>query len=71
MLYAVCTSCAFLRAWGRDAEPSPVIPKTCPACGGKLMVRRLDGRFPPVYVSRVALDLLATPELPARDVETV
>jgi predicted RNA-binding Zn-ribbon protein involved in translation (DUF1610 family) len=62
VLYAVCTSCAFLRAYSREADRLPV-PDGCPACGAELIVRHREGRFPPTYVSRVSLELLATPEL--------
>jgi hypothetical protein len=62
VLYAVCTRCTFLRAYSREGSALPA-PDGCPACGSELVVRRSEGRFPPTYVSRVSLDLLATPEL--------
>jgi len=62
VIYAVCTSCAFLRAYSTRAEDRGQLEK-CPACGGELILRQKEGRFPPTYVSRVSLDLLDTPEL--------
>lgn len=62
MIYAVCTNCAFLRVFSENAEGiSP--PSACPACDGELIVRKRPGRFPPTYVSRVSLELLAQPQL--------
>ena len=65
MLYAVCTECAFLRAYARAAAEMPH-PDACPQCGAALVIHEKGGRFPPTYVSRVSLDLLATPELESR-----
>jgi hypothetical protein len=62
VLYAVCTRCSFLRAYSREGSALPA-PDRCPACAAELVVRETEGRFPPTYVSRVSLDLLATPEL--------
>jgi predicted RNA-binding Zn-ribbon protein involved in translation (DUF1610 family) len=62
MLYAVCTNCPFLRAFSREGS-SLRPPDCCPACGEELIVRGRAGRFPPAYVGRVSLDLMATPEL--------
>jgi hypothetical protein len=62
MLYAVCTSCTFLRAFGKEAS-SEAAPEQCPVCGSELMVRRQDDRFQPTYLGRVTLDLHATPAL--------
>jgi hypothetical protein len=62
VLYAVCTNCSFLRAFSREASAMPEL-EACPACGEELMIRRTEGRFPPAYVSRVGLQLLATPSL--------
>ena len=62
MLYAVCTQCTFLRGFSQRAHPSPAL-KTCPACGGELVVQRKAGRFQPAYVGRVSLDLHAVPPL--------
>jgi predicted RNA-binding Zn-ribbon protein involved in translation (DUF1610 family) len=66
VLYAVCTSCSFLRAYSREGSSLPA-PDRCPACGSELVLREGEGRFPPTYVSRVSLDLLATPELHRHD----
>lgn len=62
MLYAVCTQCTFLRAFGQRASAAPA-PKTCPACGSEMVIQRKAGRFQPTYVSRVSLDLHAVPPL--------
>jgi hypothetical protein len=62
VLYAVCTTCSFLRAYSSAAD-TQVAPEACPACGSELVVRGHVGRFPPTYVSRVSRELLATPEL--------
>jgi hypothetical protein len=62
MLYVVCKSCTFLRAYSRTAERARP-PKECPACGSALIVRQGEGRFPSAYVSKVSLDLLGAPEL--------
>jgi hypothetical protein len=62
VLYVVCTHCSFLRAYSRAGSSLPP-PEACPACGSDLVLRQGFGRFPPTYVSRVSLDLLATPEL--------
>ncbi len=62
MLYVVCTKCSFLRAFSQDAQPARA-PESCPACGGEMLVRQKEGRFPPVYVSKASLELLATPTL--------
>lgn len=62
MLYVVCTSCTFLRAYSRRAQGAEP-PKKCPACGSALISRQGEGRFPSAYVSKVSLDLLAAPEL--------
>lgn len=62
MLYIVCTSCTFLRAYSRDAQGAEP-PSACPACGSPLISRQGEGRFPSAYVSKVSLDLLAAPEL--------
>jgi hypothetical protein len=66
VLYAVCTNCSFLRAFSREGSSLPA-PEACPACGAELVLRRREGRFPPTYVSRVSLSLLATPELTTPD----
>jgi hypothetical protein len=64
MLYVVCTSCPFLRAYStRAGAASP--PDACPACGSMLIARHGEGRFPSAYVSKVSLDLLAAPALPS------
>jgi hypothetical protein len=62
LCYAVCTRCAFLRAYSREAGPDAQ-PDSCPVCGGELIVRDRAERFPPTYVSRVSRELLQTPEL--------
>jgi len=62
MFYIVCTSCTFLRAYSRGAEGAEP-PTNCPACGSALISRKREGRFPSAYVSKVSLDLLASPEL--------
>lgn len=62
MLYIVCTSCTFLRAYSQDAQAVEP-PGSCPACGSPLIARKGEGRFPSAYVSKVSLDLLAAPEL--------
>ena len=62
MFYVVCTSCSFLRAYSIEAS-AQAAPEACPACGSELVMRGQDGRFPPTYVGRVSLELLATPEL--------
>jgi len=62
VIYAVCTSCSFLRAYSASAGDAGSLD-ACPACGGELIVRERSGRFPPTYVSRVSLDVLASPEL--------
>ena len=62
MIYAVCTRCAFLRAYSQAADPGARL-EACPACGGELIVRERAGRFPPTYVSRISLELLNQPEL--------
>jgi hypothetical protein len=69
VLYAVCTRCSFLRAYSREGSSLPA-PEVCPACGSELMLRKGFGRFPPTYVSRVSLELLATPELQSRERRT-
>ena len=58
----VCTTCSFLRAYSSQASKTAG-PEECPQCGGELLYRSQEGRFPPAYVSRVRLDLFATPEL--------
>jgi hypothetical protein len=65
LIYVVCTHCPFLRAYSTGADGSGRID-ACPACGSALVVRETAGRFPPAYVSRVSLDLLANPELDVR-----
>jgi hypothetical protein len=62
VLYVVCTNCSFLRAYSSRGSSMPA-PEACPQCGGELLQRSGDGRFPPAYVSRVRFDLFATPEL--------
>ena len=62
VIYAVCTGCAFLRAYSASAGEAGSL-EACPACGGELITREHSGRFPPAYVSRVSLDVLAAPEL--------
>jgi hypothetical protein len=62
MLYAVCTDCAFLRAFGRDARRSALLER-CPVCDGELVLQERGRRFEPTYVSRIALDLHAEPPL--------
>jgi DNA-directed RNA polymerase subunit RPC12/RpoP len=64
VIYAVCTSCAFLRVYSARAGDEGQL-EACPACGSKLFARERLGRFPPTYVSRVSLNLLAEPELAA------
>jgi DNA-directed RNA polymerase subunit RPC12/RpoP len=64
VIYAVCTSCAFLRVYSANAGDEGRL-EACPACGSKLFARERPGRFPPTYVSRVSLDLLAEPGLEA------
>ena len=66
MLYAVCTNCTFLRAFGRGGSAQEP-PARCPACGGELMTRGVDERFQPTYLGRVSLDLHATPALEDRE----
>jgi hypothetical protein len=66
MLYAVCTNCTFLRAFGRDGS-AQALPARCPACGGELMTRGSDERFQPTYLGRVSLELHATPSLERRE----
>jgi hypothetical protein len=66
LIYAVCTNCPFLRAYSTRAHDSGRLD-ACPACGGSLVERESAGRFPPAYVSRVSLDLLAAPELSQDD----
>lgn len=65
MFYAVCTRCTFLRAFAREASPDAV-PDGCPVCGSELMIRGTADRFQPTYVSRVSLNLHATPALGPR-----
>jgi hypothetical protein len=62
MLYAVCRSCPFLRAYSSRAERR-ADPGRCPACGAELDVRADEGRFHSAYVGKVSLELMATPEL--------
>jgi hypothetical protein len=62
LIYAVCTDCSFLRAYSRKAENTPPL-EACPACGGELLIRESEGRFPPAYVSRIGLRLMAEPAL--------
>ena len=64
LYYAVCTRCAFLRAYSHKAD-AIAPPEACPACGGALVVHDNAERFPPTYVSRVSRELLDTPELEA------
>lgn len=61
VVYALCTECTFMRAYGSGAQL--YVPDACPLCGGELVVPGRDQRFPPAYVSRVSLDLLETPPL--------
>jgi hypothetical protein len=63
VIYAVCTECAFLRAYSSAATDAGRLD-ACPACGGELLIRQQEGRFPPAYVSRVSRELLGAPELP-------
>jgi hypothetical protein len=65
LIYAVCTGCPFLRAYSARAHGIGELDE-CPICGGELVEREQAGRFPPAYVSRVSLDLLAAPELGRR-----
>ena len=62
MIYAVCTQCAFLRAYSQAAGDGARL-EACPVCGGELIVRERAGRFPPAYVSRISFELLSEPEL--------
>jgi hypothetical protein len=62
VIYAVCTSCPFLRAYSSGAGDRGQLD-VCPACGGELIVHEHLGRFPPAYVSRLSLDLIGAPEL--------
>jgi predicted RNA-binding Zn-ribbon protein involved in translation (DUF1610 family) len=62
MLYIVCKSCTFLRAYSSDAVGAQT-PDNCPACGSALITRQGEGRFPSAYVSKVSLELLAAPAL--------
>jgi predicted RNA-binding Zn-ribbon protein involved in translation (DUF1610 family) len=64
MFYAVCTQCAFLRAFSERARGSHALA-SCPACGGELIVQRKSARFQTAYVGKVALDLHAAPPLGA------
>jgi DNA-directed RNA polymerase subunit RPC12/RpoP len=50
--YAVCTRCAFLRAYRAGSEAGT--PASCPACGAELLVEERPGRFAPTYVARVS-----------------
>lgn len=61
VVYAVCTDCAFMRAYGSGAQL--YVPERCPVCGGELVVPTREQRFPPAYVSRVSLNLLDSPAL--------
>ena len=63
VIYAVCTECAFLRAYSSAAADAGKLD-ACPACGAELVIRQTAGRFPPAYVSRVSRELLGAPELP-------
>jgi predicted RNA-binding Zn-ribbon protein involved in translation (DUF1610 family) len=62
VFYAVCTQCAFLRAFSERARDSHAV-EACPACGGDLIVQRKSARFQTAYVGKVALDLHAAPPL--------
>jgi hypothetical protein len=62
VVYAVCTSCPFLRAYSSSAADAGRL-EACPVCGSDLLVREREGRFPPAYVGRVSREVLATPEL--------
>jgi hypothetical protein len=62
VVYAVCTECVFLRAYSTRAAGSKP-PESCPACGGEMIIRESAGRFPPAYVGRLSLNLLAEPAL--------
>jgi hypothetical protein len=62
VIYAVCTRCAFLRAFSEAASDVHRV-EDCPACGGELIVRDSAGRFPPAYVSRISFELLAEPAI--------
>jgi predicted RNA-binding Zn-ribbon protein involved in translation (DUF1610 family) len=68
VLYAVCTSCTFLRAYSRRARPAKL--GACPACGEELVVPKQEGRFHSAYVGKVSLDLLNTPELGSQERES-
>jgi hypothetical protein len=62
MLYAVCTQCAFLRAYSRRARGVRP-PECCPVCSAEVEVYNKAGRFQPTYVGRVSLDLHRAPML--------
>jgi hypothetical protein len=66
VFYVVCSHCSFLRAYSREGSSLPA-PDACPACGSELVLRKGFGRFPPTYVSRVSLELLATPKLQSHE----
>jgi predicted RNA-binding Zn-ribbon protein involved in translation (DUF1610 family) len=61
VVYAVCKSCTFLRAYSEHAASGEL--GACPACGAELVIRNQEGRFHSAYVSKVSLELLATPGL--------
>lgn len=62
MLYAVCTNCTFLRAYGERATDAAPL-ENCPACGSELVIQGHAERFEPAYVGRVTLNLHAAPAL--------
>lgn len=62
MQYVVCTRCTFLRAYSKHADGQHALA-SCPACGGEVIARESEERFPPTYVSRVSLELAAAPPL--------
>jgi len=62
MLFAVCTECAFLRAFSKRADDVRA-PERCPACGGAIEIHGEAERFQPTYVGRVSLDLHRAPVL--------
>jgi hypothetical protein len=61
VVYAVCTDCTYLGAYGSAAQFR--VPDSCPVCGGDLVVPNREQRYPLTYVNRVSLNLLDTPAL--------
>ena len=59
--YAVCTSCAFLRAYSEKNGSRP--PEACPACGGHVEFHDPKERFQPAYVGRVSVEIHSAPPL--------